>query len=348
LQTQNSTTPTGQSSTQETKAIVLRCDSCKIQVTCTPGTLLYHRQCGKCGASLKLQCVNCGVWYSPQRWKVAEGYENRFHSKECGREWHYKEDQREKREERERREREEGERLTDEQLQEARLDCAWEVRPGRDIIDGVYCRECGVFSRGHSLPKHLTRKHELNREQYRAKYPDAPLLSCSELALSPRGSGDPKAQAQKLIGEVVTADQLKECRKQGIQYETSLRIFDQVICRHCGGKYGDNLAASHLDKCGLTKEEYKALYPLAPLQCIRVLANAEDRYRRTQKKLAQQGGRPRTTELALAQFGPRLRELLKSKKTTGQIVTIMNHETGKNQSKDYWRNLLRQIKGKAA
>jgi hypothetical protein len=263
----------------------------------------FEPHCPECHGAITLVCVGCRVRYRPERWRFGKDGRptNRFHSKPCGFKWLSNERARKKQALKEEMERKEGRRETLEELETLmRLDPAYEARRG--ILDCAICRECGFHSRGHSLPKHLGSKHEgMTTREYRLRYPGAPLMSIAEFAASPySGTDDPKEQAERLADRYVTPEQLAECRGESLEWETGNKL-DCVVCRHCGEKLKDNLAASHLAQHGLTRKEYQALYPKAPLRRAAVNEDGRRRY----KELC-----------ALASVGRKLRKPKKAKEET--------------------------------
>lgn len=263
----------------------LRCLECSFDFEIPrPTAGKFEPQCPRCHSPIELDCQGCGTRYLPTRWRFhSDGRpSNAFHSRKCGAASRSRQEAREELRIRQDEECEQGLRLTAQQLADAEMDPAYEVRPPHRILDSVHCRECGKLFRGKSLANHLRRVHEMSSQEYRLRHPAAPLLSCEEWADSPRAAGRAAEwRADSLIRKYLGAEELKKCRQiLGIEYELENDISELVVCRHCGGKYRDNLANSHLEQHGLTAESYRARYPNAPLRSERVNEDGRERYTR--------------------------------------------------------------------
>jgi hypothetical protein len=251
----------------------------------------FTPSCPRCGEEIKLECAN---WqsekckkrlYSPKRWRFGKDGRplNRFDDETCEMEFASKARGENKRRLREVMQRNEGKRATPVQLVDIGKDPAWEARNG--ILDCVVCREpeCGWFSSGHSLTTHLSRCHDLSAKAYRLRHPGAPIESLIELSKAPFMRGQTAEElAKKRAEQYLTPERRDESRKEGLSFELRVKWLG-VICRHCGEKLKDNLAASHLNQHGFTKSEYLALYPKAPLRSAKVIADGKRRNEERQR-----------------------------------------------------------------
>lgn len=271
------------SQTQPTSACsksgVLTCLACakEVELARDPERR-FEPRCPECGDAIRLLCRHCGNTFSPTRWRFGRDGRptNCFCSRAHGAAHRLKEVAQRKRLERENAQRQEGTRLSADDLEQCRLDAAWEARHG--ILDRVFCRECGLSLA--RLEKH-GRSHGLTTTSaYRQRYPSAPLLSLREKANSPRGAGEASVEQNKLIEKYLTPQQLIECRGEGLEWEKRNGLRDRVVCRACGGKFRDNLAASHLGRHNLTSAAYTQLYPAAPLRSDRANEDGRRRYQK--------------------------------------------------------------------
>ncbi len=165
-------------------------------------------------------------------------------------------------------------RVTPAQLKEARLDPAWEARPGiaHCIVpsDRVVCRECGELKSelsANGAHSHL-RGHKMTAREYKSKYPGARLTSFARSADQNSRQGGKKT-VQDLIDEFaamyLTPQELKACRRNH-EYEEKHGIKEFVACRLCGLKSRTDLWA-HLQKRhdGCSFAGYHAQFPKTPV-----------------------------------------------------------------------------------
>jgi hypothetical protein len=269
--------------------------------------------------------------------------------------------------------------LVGKELEEARLDAAWEARHG--LANRVICRECGQFMQGMNANgehSHL-RKHHMTADEYASKYPGARFCSIARaaaLAAKQGREGDIQKFMEALAAQYLTAKELLECRTDPAWEER--RGFDFVACRKCGFKSKTDLYL-HVHRHGYSRiKEYRAEYPKAPrvsfarrrdflsdytkrmyankkahlaeLERIAAkrekLAEAECRVTKLREELAKLSaklGRPRTREDDVAKYGPRIRELRTQGKSWGQVQRIMNQETAENRSLSHWRMLAKYL-----
>ena len=165
-------------------------------------------------------------------------------------------------------------RVTAAQLEEMRLDVAWEARPeNRGIVPAnrIVCRECGELlhdiSGKHS---HIRLKHHWEMDEYKSKYPGARLKTFARSEEQNRREGGTKT-AEDLMDEFaamyVTGKELVECHADP-QWEKHHGFTAFIVCRVCGLKSKNALYNKaglrhhhHLKQHGLTSDAYLARFP---------------------------------------------------------------------------------------
>ena len=181
--------------------------------------------------------------------------------------------------------------VTAEQLKESRLDPAWEARQG--TRNRVVCRKCGALkpSLNDSKCNHLL-THNLTTDEYKSKYPGAPLMSfdieASHLRWHYRRSSHPTKTGHELMidcaAKYLTPEELKECRKHS-QWEEHHGIKDFVACRLCGFKckwrLGDHLMSRH----GISSAAYRLRFPKSLLLPLSKEDSERDRSRKKGRAL---------------------------------------------------------------
>ena len=155
--------------------------------------------------------------------------------------------------------------LLGEELEEARLDAAWEARHG--LANRVVCRECGQFMAGinaNGEHSHL-RTHHMTADEYASKYPGARFTSFAIAArqgVRQGRAGNVQKLMERFAAQYLTAKELMECRTDPAWEER--RGFDFVACRKCGLKSKTHLYL-HVHRHGYSRvKEYRAEYPKAP------------------------------------------------------------------------------------
>jgi hypothetical protein len=155
--------------------------------------------------------------------------------------------------------------LVGEELEEARLDAAWEARRG--LANRVVCRECSQFMAGINVNgehSHL-RKHHITADEYASKYPGARFTSFAITArqgVRQGRAGNVQKLMERFAAQYLTAKELMECRTDPAWEER--RGFDFVACRKCGFKSKTDLYL-HIHRRGYSRvKEYRAEYPKAP------------------------------------------------------------------------------------
>jgi len=141
-------------------------------------------------------------------------------------------------------------RLSQVQVQECRLDPAYEAH--HQIADYVICRECGVFSkspltaeRGHLAVYH---RELLPLSKYRMKFPNAPVYSAIHVAKHGETKGVPHLIANRAAA-YVTAAHLLECRSNP-KWESDRGGKNFIVCRKCGRRMRNPNVISHLRSHG--------------------------------------------------------------------------------------------------
>jgi hypothetical protein len=155
--------------------------------------------------------------------------------------------------------------LIGEELEEARLDPAWEAR--HSLVKRVVCRVCGKFMaeiNANGEHSHL-RTHDMTAVDYASKYPGARFCSIARAADQSRRQGresDVQKFMEAFARNYVTASELIGCRKDHEWEERN--SLDFVVCRRCGLKSKTDLHA-HAKRHGYRgAEAYRAQYPKAP------------------------------------------------------------------------------------
>jgi hypothetical protein len=220
----------------------------------------FNSRCPRCGVPFELICLNenCEKRYKPRLWLFnPDGtLKNRACSRHCKEALSWK-----------RRHQKEGNRLTDEQLEAARLDMAWEARNG--IMDRVACRACGRLVKrlgGRKLVTHLQTKHTgMTLREYQTLYPCSP---------KGRAAGRQGKSGRGVIDDYVAGAELLACRADP-EWEVLHGITDFVVCRECGTKMRSRLSLSDSDSkwgCrhlqlqhGMTMKQYLAKHAGAPI-----------------------------------------------------------------------------------
>ena len=155
--------------------------------------------------------------------------------------------------------------LVGKELEEARLDAAWEARHG--LADRVVCRLCGKFMasiNANGEHSHL-RTHHMTADEYASKYPGARFTSFAIAArqgVRQGRAGNVQKLMERFAAQYLTAKELIECRADPAWEER--RRFDFVACRKCGLKSKTHLYL-HVHRHGYSRiKEYRAEYPKAP------------------------------------------------------------------------------------
>lgn len=127
--------------------------------------------------------------------------------------------------------------------------------------DFVICRECGKHF-GQITWVHLL-KHNITVEQYRHKYPNAPIVP-------------PRPKKKKIIRQIMG--------KEGVNY---------VVCMECDKRF-EAITSSHLsNKHNMSTEEYRCKYPDAPFYSrVRIRKFVESK-KQCRKQLDLQGVEPK-------------------------------------------------------
>lgn len=183
--------------------------------------------------------------------------------------------------------------VTLEQLEECRLDPAWEARQGKGIADRLVCRECGALCK-ITVRTHLRSRHGLERKDYLKKWPSARLYTFDQVVKvnAARSSRvKQKRDAAELMRDMassyVTHSELIECRRD-CAWEIRHQVATFVVCRKCGFKSRCPLT-EHLKMHGYQgSDEYRLDYPGASTAAPRDSANRsaqEKAYERTKEKL---------------------------------------------------------------
>jgi predicted transcriptional regulator len=161
-------------------------------------------------------------------------------------------------------------RVTKSQLKEARLDPAYEARPGiRHLIvptDRIVCRECGQLLaeiNANGEHSHLRTHDNMPVDEYKSKWPGARLTSFARSADQNRRQGRGKT-IQELMDEFAARYLTPEERKEydrDPEYEEHHGIKEFVACRLCGMKSKTDLHNHLKTQHDLTSAGYRAQFP---------------------------------------------------------------------------------------
>jgi hypothetical protein len=266
-------------------------------------------------------------------------------------------------------------RASESDLENCRRDPSLANQLRRDL---VVCLECGdMVARLVPSRCHAQYAHGLNRAAYLQKWPGAPLASIEaeeadrKARQAYKKGHRPEINAQRRvrfqeIKETAAVD-LDSTEAQFLkkEHERSSTTWKR---NYWGNGPNDNEAADfrrreserrkarHSEK---ENEARRARYWVnleesrsknAAKQRLRTakIHAAERGVEEVRKELAKREahleelklklGRPRKHQGEVIKYGPRVTKL-KTQKSWGQLTTMMNRETGKNQSKSYWRHI---------
>lgn len=196
-------------------------------------------------------------------------------------------------------------KVTDAELEDCRLDPAWEARQG--VANRLVCRNCGEWQA--DIHQHL-RKEKMLPNEYRRKWPGARLKNFKVSADSAASLGRPKTAQQYMeafAAKYLTAAELRECRLHP-DWEDKHGL-DCIVCRKCGLKL-TGVLSRHLkdmhENCSLAS--YDEDFPKARTMPPRLRSHRNEAERKRRRDLRKDATQVKPLRARVRELEQRLAE----------------------------------------